>query len=251
MQTHPDTTIAETTAELLWLQAQMKGVPPSEELAEAVWAKAREVEERDRRATRARGVSKDLRELLGAGRKKLALRIAKKMVITKRDLYDLTVNCGTLGLSHYAKHLEFVPEERRLTTADNNAIFNLDGSRTPETLGKATSRLAQVFEEREHRSVHLFADSRGRWHCLFLTFRDIAGEPSTGKHHWEHGSHLHYISHLFDPKLTKQDMWTALGERRHTLPAVHIRFDETPAPKDPGRRFVLDEQRGLATKVKL
>jgi hypothetical protein len=63
---------------------------------------------------------------------KLALRIAKKMVITKLDLYDLTVNCGTLGLSPYAKHLEFVHEERRLTTADNNAIFNLDGSRTPE-----------------------------------------------------------------------------------------------------------------------
>jgi hypothetical protein len=118
-------------------------------------------------------------------------------------------------------------------------------------LGKATSRLAQVFEEREHRSVHFFADSRGRWHCLFLTFRDIAGEPSTGKHHWEHGSHLHYISHLFDPKLTKQDMWTALDERRHTLPAVHIRFDETPVPKDPGGRFVLDEQRGLATKVRV
>jgi hypothetical protein len=70
--------------------------------------------------------------------------LAKAMIITKRDLHDLSVNCGVLGLSHYAKHLEFVPDQRRLTAEDNNAIFNLDGSRTPETLGKATSRVTEV-----------------------------------------------------------------------------------------------------------
>lgn len=147
--------------------------------------------------------------------------------------------------------MEFVPDERQLTAQDNNAIFNLDGSRTPETLGKATSRLAQIFEEREHRSVHLFADSRGRWHYFFLTFRDVAGDPSTGKHHWAQGSHIHYVSHLFDPTLTKQAVWSALDERKHALPDMHIRFDEEPAPKDPGGRFVMDERSGFATKVTL
>jgi hypothetical protein len=69
MQTHPETTFAEGAAELLWVQAQRRGIPPSEELAAMCWKKALEAEERDRRASQARGVSKDLRELLGAGRK--------------------------------------------------------------------------------------------------------------------------------------------------------------------------------------
>jgi hypothetical protein len=239
LQTHPETTMAEMTA-----------LPPSPELAELVWAKAEEMEQRDLRATMARGVAKDLRKLIGAERKKLALRIAKAMVITKQDLHDLTVNCGALNLSHHSKHLEFVPDQRRLTAADNNAIFNLDGSRTAKTLMNATSRVKQVFSEREHRSVHVFADSRERWHCFFLTFQDIAGEPFTGRHHWEHGSHLHYVSHLFDPNITKQMVWEGLHERRHSLPTVHVRFDDEPVPRDPGGRFVLDEQLGRATKVK-
>jgi hypothetical protein len=250
LQTHPETTMAEMTAELLWAQAQMKGLPPTPELAEVVWAKAQKMELRDLLATRARGVARDLRKLVGAERKKLALRIAKAMVVTKQDFYDLTVNCGALNLSHHSKHLEFVPEQRRLTAADNNAIFNLDGSRTPETLMNATSRVKRVFSEREHRSVHLFADSRERWHCFFLTFQDIAGEPFTGKHHWEQGSHLHYMSHLFDPKITRHMVWEALDERRHSLPTAHVRFDDEPVPRDPGGRFVLDEQLGRATKVK-
>lgn len=235
LQVHSDTRLSEIVAEMMWVNARMKGIPLTQELADEIRSKALEVEERDRRATAARGVTKDLRELLGATRKRLALRLAKRMVISKRDLHDLIGNCGTLNLSHHSKHHEFVPEQRRLTAEDNNAIFNLDGSRTPETLGKATGRVEQLFEEREHRSVHLFADSRERWHCFFLTFRDIAGEPATGKHHWEHGSHLHYVSHLFDPKLTKQAIWDALDERRHALPEVHIRFDDTPVPKDLAR----------------
>ena len=250
MQTHPGTRPAEVTAELMWATARMRGMVPTPELAEAVWARALEQEERFLQATRARGITRELRQLLGAERKKLAERITKRMTVTKADLYDLTINCGTLGLSHYDKHLEFVPGQRRLTAEDSNAIFDLDGSSTAEKLMQATSRVTQIFRERVHRSVHLFADSRERWHCIFLTFDDVAGEAFTGKHHWQGGSHVHYVSHLLNPGLTKEAVWNALDERRHTFRTAHIRFLDDPKPKDPGGRFVMDERLGRATKVK-
>jgi hypothetical protein len=58
------------------------------------------------------------------------------------------------------------------------------------------------------------------------------------------------MSHLFDPKITRHMVWEALDERRHSLPTAHVRFDDEPVPRDPGGRFVLDEQLGRATKVK-
>ncbi len=251
MMTYADTSPAEMRAEMLWLAAQMRGQKLTPELREAIERDALEYEAQEARAIKARGVAKDLRKLFRAERKKLALRIARTMVLSGEDLYDLICNCGDLGLSHHPKHLEFVPEERRLTPEDDAAFYNLNGGRTPESLAKAMSRLEQIFEEREHRSVHLFADSRDRWHCFFLTFRDIAGDPVSGEHHWSQGSHVHYISHLFDPRISKQAVWEAVDERRHNLPAEHVRFRDSDLPPDPGFRVVANPQLGRGTKVKV
>ena len=144
MMTHSDTRPAEIRAEMLWAVAQMRGAPPTLELAERIEREALEWEAREEQAIRARGVAKDLRKLFRAERKKRALRIAREITLTKLDLHDLICNCEQLRLSHHPKHLEFLPEERRLRSEDNAAFFNLDGSRTPESLAKAQSRLHQM-----------------------------------------------------------------------------------------------------------
>jgi hypothetical protein len=111
------------------------------------------------------------------------------------------------------------------------------------------AKLKQLFMERMHRSVHVFADSGKRWHCFILSFADIAGAHLSGEHHWQGGSHIHYISHLFG-RLSKENVWQSLDERDYSLPTVHIRFS-AQLSADPGVRYIADERVGKATAMKL
>jgi hypothetical protein len=235
---HSGTRPSEVVAELMFQIARKNGIAITPDLIDEIHARALEHERRFVGEIQARGIAGTLRKLLQTKRKKDAVRVASVLVLTPQDLMALICNCGSLGLSHHAKHLEFVPDQRELTDHDRSALTGAAAA-DGEARAKAAAKLHQLFEEREHRSVHLFADSRERWHCFFLTFRDVGGEPSSGSHHWRGGAHLHYVSHLFDSKLTKERVWTALEHRKHSLPSEHIRFRE-PDDGRGGQRVYLD-----------
>jgi hypothetical protein len=167
----------------------------------------------------------------------------REIVLSERDLHDFMCNCGMVGLSHWDKFLEFVPEQRRPDDEDRRALTELPRD-SPEH-AEAWKKLEQLYIERENRSVHLFADSRERWHCFFMTFRDVAGDPESDENHWQHGAHLHYLGHLSDERLTKEAAWKQLDERHHQLPTEHVRFRVEGARPMRLNTFV-DPRTGLA-----
>lgn len=244
---HAGTRPSEVVAELMFQTARKNGVAITPDLVDEIRARALDHERSFVGGIRARGIAGTLRKLLQAKRKRDAVRIAKLLMLTPQDMVDLIYNCGDLGLSHHPKHLEFVPDQRELSDADRAALTGAAAGDEPAR-AKAVAKVHQYFEEREHRSVHMFADSGERWHCFFQTFRDAGGDPSSGDHHWKCGAHLHYVSHVFDSKLTKERVWVALDHRKHSLPSEHVRFREP----DDGRgrqRIYLDPMAQKAVKL--
>lgn len=191
---------------------------------------------------RARGVTVGLRQLLSAKRKKDVQRLARSMAVKLEHIVALAKNCGVLGFSHHSKHLEHIPERRELTNDDYAALGGGDGASQ-----RATRRVDQLFEERMHRSVHVFSTASEEWHCFFLTYRDIGGSPSDGTHHWTAGAHLHYTSHLITNQ-KKELVWEALDWQHHSVQSEHVRFLEP----DDGRgrqRIVLHPNGKKVTRL--
>jgi hypothetical protein len=197
---------------------------------------------------RARGIPQGIRDLYGAKRKKDVARIAEGLVITPREFHDLIYNCHRLHLSHHAKHLEFVPEGRVLSDEEKRTLLDSSDDYSLPAELKVASKVRQLLVEREHRSIHIFANSADEWHCFFFSFKDIAVEAGN---HWTHGgAHVHFVNYVFDPRmLSKKKVWRALQEPTHRVPTVHIRYRD---PRDTGRPsslLYIDEESGRAKTV--
>jgi hypothetical protein len=234
---------SEIHAATLLAIADAKGIKVTPGLVERIEEIALQREEELMASIRTRGVSDGIRSLLRAKKKKQAVRALSEMVISERDLHDFIYNSGAVGFSHWEKHVDFVPEARQLGEQERLDLWH--SPRDSEANAHVWSKLEQLYVEREHRSVHLFAGSRDSWHCFFMTFRDVAGAPGSDEHHWAEGAHLHYLSHLFDPRLTKELVWEELDQRKHSLPSAHVRFHvENSSPS--AQRVYLDERTGLA-----
>jgi len=166
------------------------------------------------------------------------------MVIEYEAFGDLIFNCGTLGLSHHSKHLDFVPERRELTDGERKILHAPFRSEATSAVEK---KVRQIFVEVSTAPIHIFANHH-EWHCFHATFRDIAGDPTTGAHHWCEGRHLHYVSHLFT-RLTRKEVWDALDQRVHSLPTEHIRFRHPDAGKRVQRFIHADGEAGTVVEI--
>jgi hypothetical protein len=196
---------------------------------------------------RARGVSKGISELLAARRRKDVDRIADTVVIEAAEFYDLCINCSSLGLSRHSKFQRFEPEQRRLTDEERARLLAPAGAPpAPATTEeeKVAAKVRQLFIEREHRAIHMFANS-DVWHCFFFSFEDIADKAN----HWRGGSHVHFVNHVFDPRLKRKAVWKALDERRHGVPKVHVRFHDRRQSDHDGTLVYLDGRTGGYRKI--
>jgi hypothetical protein len=196
---------------------------------------------------RARGVPKGIGELLAAKRKKDVERIADKITIEAADFYDFCINCRLLGLSRHSKFQHFEPEQRLLTDEERAQLLApavappAPATRDEE---KVAAKVRQLFVEREHRAIHVFANS-DVWHCFFFSFEDIADDAN----HWRGGAHIHFVNHVFDPRLKRKAVWKALDERRHGVPKVHVRFRDPRQAQHDGTLVYLDGGTGKYRKI--
>jgi hypothetical protein len=205
--------------------AQMNGLAPTPGLLQRFASNAQRRSDEVDAAVRARGVSADIRKLFAAKRKKQLQKHARSITLTQEQIVDLIKNCADLGFSHRAKHLMHEPEGRRLTDDDY-----ADLSAGASTGERARYCVGQLFEERTHRSVHLFVNGGREWHIFFSSYRDTSGSPITGEHHWGAGAHVHYTSHLV-AATTCEQTWESLDWTQYTVRNEHIRFRE---PNDGG-----------------
>jgi hypothetical protein len=226
--------------------AQKNGFVVDQATRVELWKSALEREEGFLAPIRARGVPKGLRDLFNAGRKKDVERLASELTLQSQDLMDLHYNCGQLRLSHHSKHMEFVPEQRRLTEDERAAVFA--ATDTPTSLdAKVAAKVRQGFVEREHRSIHMFANGADEWHCFFLSFHDTQQSDN----HWKQGGgHLHFVNHTFDSRrLTKKKVWRQLDKRKHSLPTVHVRFREPDDLSTPASLILADGHTGRWVEI--
>jgi len=247
MVTSADTRPFHIYRDMALLTLQKNGHQITPEVLRVVEQFALEKEREFYAPIRARGVPQVFKDLFAASRKKDLERVASTAIVAKQDLADLVLNCGQVGLSHHSKHVTFVPEERELSDADREVLFAAGDRAGSPNEEKAFAKVRQLIVERKHRAIHLFANSGDVWHCLFLTFEDIADDA--GNHWREGGQHLHLVNHVFDPKrLTKKKVWKGLQERQHSVPSLHVRFREERTT-EPESLVYIDGRSGRVKKV--
>jgi len=244
---HHGTTPVEMYRELMLVAALKNGAEHTPELQLEIEMRARERAKQDAADTLARGISPGLRALVAAKRKKDVEKVARDLVIEHGEFSDLMRNARLLGLSWYSEHFHWMPEGRRLTDEEREEL--LDESNAPGS--KLVGKFRQGFEEREHRSVHMLTNAAGtKWHCFYLTFRDVAGSPSTGEHHWRDGAHVHFVNYLFG-QLTRRAVLEQLAEREHSINGIHLRYDVRRTEPDTGERLYADSTTGRFAKVQM
>jgi hypothetical protein len=142
------------------------------------------------------GVADGIRDLLGAGSKREAQKLANALMITGQEFFDLVQNSATIGYAHDEGHRQDAPEARGLTSEDRVSLLYSKRNPDPKVLGK----IRDGWREQRYLSWHTFtsAADASRWHCFFYEMRDVHGDPLTGELQSEIvGPHLHYASHLF------------------------------------------------------
>lgn len=161
----------------------------------------------------AKGIPEKLKMLLEIKRKSEVIKYCKSLVLSADDLFLLGHNCSQIGFTHRSKFSEFVPQHLNITDSD---IDDMKKGNPRQFLKKVHG----VFQERKRIHVHLFEKDE-EWHCFYFTWRDT---ESSNESHWKHGSHLHYISHLW-PNLVKRQVWESFDWRNvETQGSVHIRL---------------------------
>lgn len=161
----------------------------------------------------------------------------RSITILQRDLAGLIFACmgDDMPWSHRAHHREFVPEHLHLTDDDLGAFAaNGVGKMTPRAQ-KTANKISAIFDDRRLLSGHIFfTPDQSQWHLFYFDQRDF----SERKNHWQGGSHIHLINHLW-PARTAQEVWNEFCNGNPEMKgALHIRFKRTARaahPLNPGR----------------
>ncbi len=166
------------------------------------------------------GVPEKLSTLFQLSKKSDVEQYCRTLTISEFELFLLIRNCHLIGYSHKSKFPEYIPDHLVITDSDTAKLK--EGN-----IGPASKKLGPLLDERRHINVHMFCNESD-WHCFFFSYEDIEEDE---KNHWKHGSHVHYISHLW-PNFTKEQVWEAFEIRKTKLSSsLHIRCDPYVYPK--------------------
>jgi hypothetical protein len=163
------------------------------------------------------GITPGLQELLSASRKAEAVKLCERLSLAGRELVALTFCARDQGWRYRQKHRDFYPDLSRVA------------DKPYEAPAEQFFRRFQLFKnEWKHRSAHLL--QRGaEWHCFFFTDHDIfrisrRKGPRWFTTHWKHGTHVHYVSHLWG--LDVEQLWARMDQRDISVSGEHIRYDQ-------------------------
>jgi hypothetical protein len=215
--------VAQAWADICKIGLQLKGiqVTPSieNEILDFVQSKLDEIESE----VDAEGVPAKLMPLFEIEKKSKVVGYCKKLELSEDELVLLIHNCHQIGFKHRAKFTEFVPPHLKVLDSDISAMKN-------ESPRQFLKKVHGIFKERKRIHVHLF-ERGNEWHCFYFSYSDMeAGNRS----HWKHGSHLHYISHLWS-NLKKRQVWESFDKRVVEIRgSAHIKLQ--PSSFDPSHR---------------
>jgi hypothetical protein len=159
-----------------------------------------------------RGVPEKISALLQISKKSEAKKYCRALTISEFELFLFIQNCFSMGYFHKSRFPDFVPEHLVISDADYEQLHDGIPSHVLKKLGP-------LLKERKHITVHMFEKGQ-EWHCFYFSYSDIAAE----KNHWNHGSHIHYVSYLW-PQFTENHVWDSFETRNVKISgSLHIRF---------------------------
>lgn len=205
--------LRQTAVDLEHLRLIVDGVPVTDFMARRIEDRVRREQVLLDHSLAAEGVPGNLKSLLEIGRMADVRKHLNQQQVSEYELFLLIHNCKQIGWSHRSKFPEYVPDHLRITEKDRRDLHR--GKLKP-----MARKFASVMEERRRIHVYLF-EQNSMWHCFYFSYDDLQDGSAS---HWEHGPHLHYVSHLW-PKYSKEEVWS-LFDTRHTKisGAVHVRF---------------------------
>lgn len=173
-------------------------------------------------------MSFDIFNLFEANTKNEVEKICKELTLKDADLFYLVklseAKIIEFPYLHACKYLEDVPENIRLSEKNINAITNNGVGKLSREAQKAVCKLFQMPLQVKRTTAHMFYRCDHRfWHLFFFDLKDGA----SAENHWEHGSHIHYVSWLW-PNLKCQEVWASFCHtgKKSIGGARHIRFEK-------------------------
>ena len=168
----------------------------------------------------------DLLAILQIQKKKDLKRHCRLITILQSGLAGLiyAAVADVLPWSHHAHHREFVPDHLHLTDGDLGAFAANDGGTFKPAAQTTAKKITAIFAERRLPSGHIFfTPDQSNWHLFYFDQRDFADRNN----HWEGGSHIHLINHLW-PEHTAQSVWERFRTGNPQMGgALHIKFKRT------------------------
>jgi hypothetical protein len=162
-------------------------------------------------------------EILNVERKADLVKLCRSITLHGDDLANLVLSSkvGTLPFLHDSHHREFIPNDVQLRPKDLKTLAGAEVGKMTASVHKAFGRVDQIFRTRRLLNGHLFyLPDRTRWALFYFDQRDM----SAGDNHWQHGSHLHLVTHLW-PGWTVETIWRQFHSGDPQISgALHVRF---------------------------
>lgn len=218
---HDPEGVVQANADIYKSYLEANGIKVTPEIEQYVLTYCLEQQAKDDRQTALEGIPRQLTALFNFTKKRDAVKYCKGIAVTEHEMFLLAHNCSQIGFKHRSKFTEFIPPVRKVLDSD---IADMKKGDPRQFLIK----VSRTIEERKRYHIHLFERVR-EWHCFYFTYRDMdAGK----KGHWRHGSHLHYVSHLWS-NLRKNQVWDSFAQRNVDINgSIHIRCEYVVI--DPG-----------------
>jgi hypothetical protein len=201
-------------ADVLKEAMQLKGITITPTIEQQIIQYCREKNAEFDRITDSQGIPDKIRAIFEFTKKSKLVAYCKRIQLTEHELFLLTHNCSQLGFTCKSKFTEFVPQGRKVLDSDLSEMERGNPN-------KFITKVDRIIEERKRYHVHLLEKGE-EWHCFYFTYRDM---DSGNEGHWKHGSHIHYVSHLW-PNLSKRKVWESFDQRNVDIQgSIHIRLE--------------------------
>lgn len=150
------------------------------------------------------------------------IKHGKRTVMDYNDLVSAIAYANLGDYNCYSKHFEWQPKESYIPRRKIEILT--DPERWKE-IGEIGPKVRNLFDARKKLSAHLFFRDEQDWHLIYFSNRDRGEEGQ--KQHWQHGSHVHLINHLW-PHYKPNQLHDFLFSTRRTQikDSLHMRFSE-------------------------
>jgi hypothetical protein len=166
------------------------------------------------------GIPNKFKELFKIDQKAKVQQYCRELTVHEIELDFVIHNCSQLGFTYHYKFPIYVPEHLKTNDSD---FENPQNGKPPKFIKKYNARLVAGQEKRIH--VHLF-ENGSQWHFFYGTYQDMQSDNN----HWENGSHIHYLNHLWS-NYSKEQVWESFDKRNVEISgSVHIRFEKIQYP---------------------